>query len=260
MFESEIELIKEGIEKASGTGHILELFLIIMFYIILCYKEKDNRVRIVFGFYSLIMLILCVTPIYTKIFVKVMGKTVYYRNYWIIPIMFTVAFGLTKVIYIFPNKAQRFCLFIASVFIIIICGKFVYHGANYQEVANYYKVPDSILEIILNVSKDDEEYKCLAGPYELQVYTRQVDGTILLSHGRSMSGNYGEGSVINQINYGNSERISELCYKNNYNYLVIPNDINLTTDLETLGFDKMMSNDKYTLYKMNSEKMEEIYK
>ena len=119
----------------------------------------------------------------------------------------------------------------------------------YQKAIPYYEA----------ALKDNEDYKCLAGPYEFQVYTRQIDGGILLSDGRTMSAEYSKGSVVTQIKYGDSEKISSICYNKNYNYLVINNETTLTEDLEELGFDKIISNNQYTLYKMNDEKMEELY-
>ena len=54
MFETEIELLKEAYERALGSGQILHIFFIVALYIVFFCKEKDNRIRIVFGVYSLI--------------------------------------------------------------------------------------------------------------------------------------------------------------------------------------------------------------
>ena len=149
--------------------------------------------------------------------------------------------------------------------IVIVSGKWIYTEDNFKVVSNKYKIPDCLLEVILAASNDDEEYKKLAGPLESLVYTRQVDGNILLASGRSFNDNYGKGSLITNIKEGKVNKICAQAEKLKVNYVIMStNAINegigvLNERLEDYdGVEILCKNDLYTLYKLELEEETEL--
>lgn len=252
MFIEEVELIKESFDRFCGTGMYFLLFFISIIF--LCSKKYNNdlRIKIVFGFFSIIILFLNFNPIFTKIMVKVNGSSVYWRVFWLLPMSIGIIYMFTEMIFYREKKMERIGIITLFILIIIISGKFIYTSENFAKVDNYYKIPDYILEIIQHISVDDEEYKKVAGPLEFEIYTRQVDGNILLAEPRSFSGLYDEDSIVTYINEGNFFKIYEKALEIKCNYIIINNNLK-NEDIDNYSFIEICTNEKYTLYKLNME-------
>lgn len=253
--ESTLNYIEEAYTRALGTGLYLGMFFLAVIFIIFELKKKEkDRIKLVFGFYSVIVLILAVNPIFANISIKVIGSSVYWRIYWLLPLGIVLAYVFTELIYKMPTKIKRFLASVLIIFIIIVGGKWIYTEENFASVNNYYKIPDTVLDIIFRVSADDEEYKQLAGPLEFEVYTRQVDGTIILSENRSFTGSYREDSIVTYITNGDFENIYKKAKEIGCNYVVLSNSVKRADDdLANHGFLKFYENIDYTVYKLEEE-------
>ena len=126
-----------------------------------------------------------------------------------------------------------------------------YDDERFQKVNNYYKVPDSVLDIVEKVSKDDSEYKKLAGTEEFLVYTRQLDGNIIIPEARGFDA-YDYNSIVSMIKHKEIKRICEYCENKKCNYLALNKDIEIPIEY-TLAYNiqKMHENDEYSLYKLD---------
>lgn len=244
--------INEAYTRALGTGLYLGMFFLAVIFIVLeAKKEEKNRVKLVFGIYSIIVLLLAINPIFANISIAVIGSEVYWRVYWLLPIGLLLAYVFTELIYKMSTKLKKVLASILIIFIIIIGGKWIYTEENFVKINNYYKIPDTALDVILQVSSDDEEYKQLAGPLKFQVYTRQVDGNIILSEERSFSGTYPEDSIVTYIMNSDYANIYKKAVEINCNYVVLSNSSkNPNDDLTNYGFTKFYENVDYTVYKL----------
>lgn len=250
--EDILNYIDEAYTRALGTGLYLGMFILAVILIIFeLKKEEKSRIKLVFGIYSIIILLLNFNPIFANISIKVIGSSVYWRVYWLLPIGFVLAYIFTELIFKMPQKWKKALASILILFVIIIGGKWVYTEENFQAVNNYYKIPDTVLDVIFRVSADDEEYKKLAGPEEFIIYTRQVDGTIILSDGRSFTGNYGDDSIVTYIVNSDYANIYRKAEEIDCNYVILSNSTkNPNDDLTNYGFTKFYENIDYTVYKL----------
>ena len=253
--ENIFNYISEAYARALGTGLYLGMFFLAVIFIIFeLKKEEKSRIKLVFGFYSIIVLILAVNPIFANISIKVIGDSVYWRIYWLLPLGIVLAYVFTELIYKMPSKLKKVLASVLIIFIIIVGGKWIYTEENFVSVNNYYKVPDTVLDIIFRVSADNEEYKQLAGPLEFEVYTRQVDGNIILSENRSFTGSYREDSIVTYITNGDFENIYKKAKEIGCNYVVLNNSVKRADDdLANHGFLKFYENIDYTVYKLEEE-------
>lgn len=253
--ENIFKFIIEAYTRALGTGLYLGMFFMAVIFIILeLKKEEKSRIKLVFGFYSIIVLLLAVNPIFANISIKVIGSSVYWRIYWLLPIGFLLAYLFTELIFRMPEKWKKALASVLILIVIVIGGKWIYTKENFAAVNNYYKIPDTVLDIIYRVSADDEEYKQLAGPLEFEIYTRQVDGTIILSEGRSFTGAYADDSIVTYITNADYDNIYKKAKEIGCNYVVLNNNMKKPNDdLTNYGFSILYENIDYTVYKLEKE-------
>ena len=177
----------------------------------------------------------------------------YIGEYWLLPIGIVLAYVFTKMIFMISDKIKKLIAFLAICIIIFMSGKCIYSDEFFKKVNNYYKIPDDVLEIISIISEDDENYKKLAGPEEFIIYTRQIDGKIIVECPRSIYGIYSDDSLIMKISNGQVREAAKLAKERKCNYVVIPNNIELTGRMETYGYNEFANNEVYTLYKLNTK-------
>lgn len=250
--EGTLNYIEEAYTRALGTGLYLGMFILAIIFIVLEFKkEEKSRIKIVLGIYSIIILLLNFNPFFANISIKVIGGEVYWRVYWLLPIGFVLAYFFTELIYKMPSRIKKVLVSLLIAFVIVIGGKWVYTEENFEDVGNYYKVPDAVLDVILHVSADNEDYKQLAGPIDFEIYTRQVDGTIILSEGRSFSGLYGQDSIVTHIFNNDYANIYKKAMEIGCNYVVLDNSTKRTDDdLTNYGFINFYQNSNFTVYKL----------
>lgn len=246
--------IEDAFSKAIGDGQYFGMFLIAVAYIILALKKEDYaREKLIFGVYSIIVLIMNFNPVFANLSVKILGNTVYWRVFWLLPIGFVLAFAFTDFLFKLPGKVKKILGFALIVGIIAFSGTYVYDDENYSVINNYYKVPDTMLEMILAISEDNEETKIAVGPPDFEVYARQVDGNIQLIEGRAWGNGYSENNIITYLNFGNYELAVPIAEARNCNYIIILNTAKHDLDdLTNYGYVEMLENGEYTLYKKPS--------
>jgi len=220
-----------------------------LLYILTKYKEEDKKSKSFLLTYPIIVFIIIWNPIFTKIILNFINEEVYWRMYWLVPIGITLAYIFTKIIYSQSKVIRKIFNSIAIFIIIIASGKLVFSSENYQKVNNYYKVPDEILDIVLEVSKDEEGYKKLVGPHEFIIYTRQIDGTIKLGDARSFTAVYSQYAFVTFINEGDVSNLMVRAKKEDCNYIVFKNETELNSDPEIYGYKLIKQNKLYKLYK-----------
>ena len=242
-----IKLILNAFEYFIGTGLYFLLFGISILFV-LFNKKVSKKVKIVFGFFSIIVLIMNFNPIFAKIYVKIQGDTTYWRVYWMFPFAISIAYMFTYIIFSARGKVNKAILIFIICALIIESGNFVYTSDNFQKVNNYYKIDDEVFDIVNYVSNDNCDYKKLAGPEDFEVYTRQIDGTIFLTTGR-VWGVPTKGNIVYSINNADYKAIYDISVKTNTNYIVMENkNIKEDDNLKNYEFDEIYKNEKYTLY------------
>ena len=252
--ERNLELIEQSYQRAGGSAHYLAIFLIAMIFIWTTCKNDRRDISAVFCVFSIIILIINLNPVVSKIWSMVVDRGVHWRVYWLLPIGYAIAFMMTELIFM-PEKAlEKIIAVVLCVGAIILNGKNVYTESNFAITDNYFKLPDLALEIIFAVSADEEEYKKLAGPEEFTVYTRQVDGKILLEQTRNVGGWYEETSLVKLTAEGISEKIHNQASKKKCNYIVLPKtSIEKEDPLTNYGYEVLKENVKYIVYKFDEK-------
>ena len=255
-----ITVCEEAYTRFVGNGVYIGLFFLAILYLFVNMKKEDkkeSKIKIVFGVYSILILIINLNHFWTKFLTTLLKETVtYWRVYWLLPVGILCAFLFTEIIYKKENKKEKIFLTIMSICVIILSGKYMYSPneiEKFTKADNYYKVPKNILETINFVSNDEGEYKKIAGIELFIIYTRQIDGKILLSEERSVTSNYSEYSIIEIIKSFNYKEMCNYCKNNKCNYLVLNKDMEMPEEyMFEYNIKKAFENEEYCVYKFNS--------
>lgn len=82
-------------DNYNGTGMHMALFFTAVLYLLL--QKKDEK-RYVFLGYTLLFFIICFFPLTAKIIIACIGKTVYWRMFWLLPTVVITAYAGVQVI------------------------------------------------------------------------------------------------------------------------------------------------------------------
>lgn len=138
------------------------------------------------AWYSLGILIIILCPVTAGIIIKYgIGESVYWRMFWLLPIIPVLAYLMTEGIGILKNKAVKIIVAVIFCGIIIYNGNCMYTSGLFQKSGNPFKLPDEAV-VISNVMREnsgDGEIKAMV-PVEMTPYIRQYDAGIKLAFGR----------------------------------------------------------------------------
>lgn len=247
MFQESIEIIKNNFLQFKGTGMYLALFYVALLYIFL--KEKDKKKKIFFIYFSLIIFIITLNPVFNKIVGSIFTDAVYWRVFWLLPIGFTISYAGVKFINEGKEKKEQIIIAIGIITIIMLSGKLVYNKENYEYVNNMYKLPDECVQVAQIISSDKEEKKKALTADHLVAYIRQIDANIELAYKREPTG-YAENEIVQTLITGDTEKIANIAIENNCNYIVMYKDVKLTVDFYYFGFEKINETPNYVIYKL----------
>ena len=214
-------------------------------------EEVNPNVKWVYGFATLITWFLATNRLFAAALIAVNEKGVYWRAFWLIPVTMTISIFVTILVFKQEKKLSRVITLIVIWFVLPYIGNYSYANQEFQRADNYYKIPDHALEMILEVSNDQNDYKKLAGPQEFNVYTRQVDANILLTYNRFFGSAPSYSICYDAIN-GNTEKIYKKAIDTRTNYIIVSTDVEQKDKtMEELGFVKLKENPNYTLYRID---------
>ncbi len=167
-------------QELSGTGSVLVLYLLAGIYIFL--KEKLNYLRIIFLYLPLLWLAFLFLPFTYSIIETVIDAELYYRFFWLLPVVATIAYASVLCVQQAKEKHKKL-VYVLSIVSILVCGDFVYNNWRYSLAENKYHVPEVVVQICDSMHIEGREVLAVF-PVELMQYVRQYDPTIITPYGR----------------------------------------------------------------------------
>lgn len=232
-------------ERCRGNGYMWILFAISVIYLLI--KEKNMDKKVILVIYPILAMLLIFCPLFFYALEPILDDT-YYRIFWILPIGIIIAYAFTDLIYTFSKKYVQFPIFIASIVIIAMCGKFIYTENNFSKVHNLYKIPDEAKWVIDIISEDELKEKYALVPAEITPYVRQVNSKIKLTYGRDVSNMYATGIPV-QLKAGDMKTLLPFCKKRGVTYIVTYNNVELNETMYKYGYHILEQTYSYDVYK-----------
>lgn len=176
-------------QKYMGTGVIVIWFLAALVYLFL--NEKQRPKRIFFVYMPVIVLVLYFNPLFAAIFFTAVGSEIYYRIWWLIPVIIVIAYSSVTICERLKGRAKGIFALLALI-LIAVSGKLVYSSPSYGKAENCYHVPDAVVDICDAIVVPGREVKA-AFPIELLFYVRQYSPKVCMPYGRAeVDGVYNE--------------------------------------------------------------------
>lgn len=233
----------------TGLKPLFLLFAAAWLYLLI--REKNKKVRLLFVYAPVLILLLFLFPLSRKYFVAagLDGET-YYRVLWTIPVGVIFAYGACR----FFGRHKRIGLAVTSA-LVILCGSLVYKSSYITKAENLYHIPDTVIRICDLIAPESENGQVMVVvPEELVYYVRQYNAAIRMPYGRDMIASqwdyYNEvHAVMEETEVIDMEKLIEAVRKEYCQYIVISPTRKVKGDPEKLGLLFMADIDGYRVYK-----------
>ena len=261
-----IDEIKTLFEYFNNGDYIFFLFFLLSI-ITIFYFEKDIKIRDFFTWYSIIILGVIWNPICIWVLNKFINMGAMYRIYYMLPLVISIAYALTKIIEKNKNIFQKLLMVFVFTVLIVIFGECIFNQYSTIKVNNLYKLPDETVQVAKIISEDNETtYKKAIVPYEMSSHIRQLYANVelyytrIISNPKDENGNprpYDTDEPLNykpvqKLNAGDVPYITDLAKKNNINYVVFSRATVLSDKMENYGFELYKQTVTYDIYRLNN--------
>jgi hypothetical protein len=228
------------------------IFIIATLYIWVV--EKNKKIRDIFTWYTVIILLIIWNPLGIYILGKFINFSSLYRVYFMLPLYPTIAFAFTKFIERRKNKIVKYVLLVCIlIFICFFNETNVFLSSTYEtnKYNNFYKLPDETVDVAKIIYNDDtyKEKKAIV-PYGMSSQIQQIYPSIELLYTRIVTNPKDENGnplptdsedpsgyePIQKINEGDTAYIANLCNEKNINYVVLSKSIELQEPMENYDF------------------------
>lgn len=256
--------MKEIIElyHAVGGGYsYLGLLLIGLLFLYL--KKPDQRELLIYP--NLIFMAIFFNPLFKNIIeTYFLGKGVFWRLWWLIPINGIIALMCIFTLDLIKKKYEKVIVFMAACLIIVMSGKPVFNDGNFVRTENKFKMPNEILEIgnaiELDQNEKTAEENIIVAPYDVAWTIRMYNPGLYMLYGRNPE--LSEGLYTEKL-YGlvngetiDLEALHSLLKINNVKYVVLKNkQVDLLQeehmDPKHFEYEEIGHTDNYSVYRTN---------
>jgi hypothetical protein len=179
-----IEIIQKSYFNFNMAGAIYPLFLVALFYL---YLQKENVEDKKFFLYpTIICAIIVLCPITAWVIMDFfLGRDVYWRIWWLFPVLPTVAYVGVKIVMSQKKKKKQGMVLIFLTIIIAFSGRSIYTRETMRKPENIFKLPNNVCEISDMIAADSNNQEVLILiSHDLIEYIRLYDPNIKLLYGR----------------------------------------------------------------------------
>ena len=141
----------EVIENQNGyfaDGWQYPLFFMALVLLLVLWKKKEAGIFFVF---TLVAMAVIYCPVSAWVIMKAVGEDVYYRLFWVLPILYVLAAFMVEM---FPLVGKKFNRIIASILLVALFaglmffgGHMVYERGVIGRAHNLEKLPPEVLEL-----------------------------------------------------------------------------------------------------------------
>ncbi len=211
--------------KHWGDGLILVLLAVCI--LILLLRERKNKAAMLLLGYSLILAGLFFFPVSAGIIRKAIGKQVYWRVLWVVPLVPFIALGLSSAVMSGKWKWFRGILAAAATAAVIVTGENAFSVENFERLPNPEQVPEVVVSIDrqIRLRSGGEDVLAAADDY-IASYLRVYDPSIKMIYGRIHNGAISHNAVwiykyINTWPYTNYKRLRRRAKLEGLDYIIM---------------------------------------
>lgn len=242
-------------QQFTGVGFLTILYLLALTYLWL--SEKNGVIRSIFVYGASFLQILFFCPLFYYGY-QLLDKGTYYRILWLLPMTITIAYVGSIILSRYPAGST-----VLGLFLIALCGKFVYSNEYISKAENVYHIPQEVVEICdMIMPKEDEERVTGVFPDELIHFIRQYSTKIQMVYGRDYLApdwNYGNHPMREAMNAEKIQvfRLVKLANSAKCQYIILKGDKQIIGDFNNFNVGLIGRTENYKVYR---NKNVEIFK
>ena len=183
--ESGLDFVRQVFVTFGGNTTVLTLFLLSVLYLALKGKKEE---RYVFVTTAVFLAFTVYNPFAVKYILGKLGMVnVYYRFFWILPMVLTIGYACTKVVGGQKKGWRRYLTAAALAAVICFGGNSVLAGGLPKLPDNQYKMPDDLLAVctVLHEEAGEGTVRVVFEP-DFNLIVRQYDASFELVLDRDM--------------------------------------------------------------------------
>lgn len=261
----------------AGTGSLLVLFLLSLFYIWKKEERKEIRNLMVWGSVLIAAGFSC--PLFRKIFVRLLDSETYYRVLWVLPIGVATAYAGMLLLRedkepavgeitgdkekTIPFRRKR-RLWVQPVGLVVLAavvalsGSLVYKSTYISKAENAYHIPQVVVEICDEILPEEggegEDGKVMAVfPSELIHFVRQYSSDVMMPYGREMLverwGNERELFDLMEAETYDVEWVADKAIQNYCRYVILNSYKPKTEPMENYDYELIRVVEPYEIYR-----------
>lgn len=229
-----------------GTGLIMVWFLLALMYLFLCERRKPRR--ILFVYTPVAVLLLYFNPLFARVFYRLAGEEIYFRNCWLLPIIVVIAYSVVVICGRLKGKAAAGFV-TAALALVVLSGKLVYSSPLYSRAENMYHVPDSVVHICDAIRVPGREVMAVF-PREMLLYVRQYSPVVCMPYGRDVfMGAYNPFYLAMESEIIELETVVPMARESQCHYLVLRQGQEFTGAPTDYGWEIFLETDGYVVYR-----------
>lgn len=240
-----IENYVQLIEKSTGDSPFILLWVLALFYIGLCKKEKRDTMVIPY----LVILIVVLNPITVSIILHFMGIGEASRVVWCLMSAFLIGYVLTDLTWSFSKGIKRTGVFIGFCLVLVFLGKWIYIPDNFSLPQNRYKISNDTIEVSNFLGEYYPGEKVIMDE-DLLIEAHQYDASILLYYGRYHFSSYIENVIDTDVEL--AEYLEQAC-EDGVSLIILQKNTGWQEKLNSMGWVIRWSNANYDIYEYVGE-------
>ena len=204
---------------------------------------------------SVVLLAVIVCPLSARVLMHFMGKQVYWRVFWMPPILPVFAWTMVRLSELFRQRWKNVLLTVLAVAAVILHGRLIFSRDLFDRAANPYKLSAYMIEATEAIKEHAAEHKVkkikIVGTLGYASQVRQYDASVKQRYGRiaSMDASYSS-PLYYQINTQGPDLdvIADGAIQSRCRYIVMQPSEDDPDILDGRGFDYVFENEQYVVY------------
>lgn len=136
----------------SGFGLLFVVCLLFLFL-----WKKDREIHNALFWPAAVLTIVVFCPVSGFIIMKLDEASVYWRVYWLLPVVLLAAFAATKLVYLVKGRGKQILLGLVCIVIVAVNGTFVFSDTYFEKKENNYKLPTEVIWVADAINEHAEE-------------------------------------------------------------------------------------------------------
>lgn len=169
-----------------NKGYYQYLLLAAAVYLLIFHRKKRSTRQVLI--YSAFVLFIFFFPLSAKVIVFCIGGSVYWRVFWLLPIIPLIALAATEFLRSRRSKLTQAALLLVCCAAIAVSGRDMFTDGVYVRTGNAQKVPDDVAQICDTIKaeaeKDGLDDFLVMGDEYLSSYLRVYDPSVSQAYGR----------------------------------------------------------------------------